>query len=124
MKDKKVADQNIKERDVSGKVFYIDHIATPIKNENGDVTGTLVLIIDITRYKKQEEELLQHRNHLEEMVLSRTKELEESQAKFRALYEQTDRSEKLYRSLLNSSADAIIVYNLDGEVQFLSPSFS
>ena len=48
----------------------------------------------------------------------------ESQAKFRKLYEQTDRSEKLYRSLLDSSADAIVVYNLKGEVQFLSPSFS
>lgn len=113
-----------KRTDVSGKEIYIDHIATPIKNRDGEVTGTLVLIIDITHLKKQEEELLQHRNHLEEMVVDRTKDLEESQAKFRALYEQTNRSEKLYRSLLNSSADAIVVYNLEGQVQFLSPSFS
>jgi len=110
--------------DVSGKKIYIDHIATPIKNEAGEVTGTLVLIIDITHLKTQEKELLQHRNHLEEMVTARTKELEESQARFRALYEQADRSEKLYRSLLNSSADAIIVYDLEGEAQFVSPSFS
>lgn len=112
-----------KRTDVSGNEIYIDHIATPIKNSDGDVTGTLVLIIDITHLKTQEAELLQHRNHLEEMVVDRTKELEESQANYRALYEKTDRSEKLYRSLLDSSADAIVVYNLVGEVQFLSPSF-
>ncbi len=110
--------------DTSGNDIYIDHIATPIKNDDGEVTGALVLIIDITHLKTQEEELLQHRNHLEEMVIDRTKDLEESQEKFRALYEQTDRSEKLYRSLLSSSADAIVVYNLEGEAQFLSPSFS
>ena len=109
---------------VSGEEIYIDHIATPIKNEHGEITGTLVLIIDITRYKKQEIELLQHRNHLEDMVENRTKELAESQERLHAFYEQTERSEKLYRSLLNSSADAIAVYNLAGEVQFLSPSFS
>ena len=65
-----------KRTDVSGKEIYIDHIATPIKNEAGDVTGTLVLIIDITHLKTQEEEVLKHRNHLEEMVADRTKELE------------------------------------------------
>ena len=107
-----------------GKEIYIDHIATPIRNLDGNVIGTLVLIIDITKQKTQEKELLEHRTNLEGMVVARTKELQDSQAKFRALYKQSRRAEKLYLSLLNSSADAIVIYNMDGEVQYLSPSFS
>ena len=113
-----------KRTDVSGKEIYIDHIATPITDNVGRITGSLVLIIDITRHKLQELELLEHRHNLEEMVVARTKELKESQDRYRELYEQSSRSEKLYRSLLNSSADAIVIYNLEGEVQYLSPSFS
>ena len=109
---------------VAGEEIYIDHIATPIKDQEGRVTGTLVLIIDITRHKTQERELLEHRNNLEEMVASRTQELHDTQERYRLLYEKSNASEKLYRSLLNSSADAIIVYNLEGEVQYLNPSFS
>ena len=112
-----------KRKDASGKEIYIDHIATPIKDTDGNVTGTLVLIIDITRYKKQEKELLEHRTNLEKMVFARTKDLNESKTRYRRLYEKASRAKKLYRSLLNSSADAIVIYNLEGEVQYLSPSF-
>ncbi len=113
-----------KRTDVTGKEIYIDHIATPIKDARGNTTGSLVLIIDITRLKTQEKELRAHRSNLEKMVAERTRELEESEARYRELYEQASRSEKLYRSLLNSSADAIVIYDLEGEVQYLSPSFT
>ncbi|MCG6892866.1 MAG: PAS domain S-box protein [Desulfobacteraceae bacterium] len=110
--------------DSSGKEIFIDHIATPIRDAAGNITGSLVLIIDITRYKLQERELREHRDHLEERVITRTQELQESQENYRRLYEKTSRSEKLYRTLFNASADAIVIYNLKGEVQFLSPSFT
>ncbi len=113
-----------KRTDVKGREIYIDHIATPIKDDQGNITGSLVLIIDITTAKTQEIELLAHRNNLEKMVADRTRELEESETRYRELYEQSSRAEKLYRSLLNSSADAIVIYNLEGEVQYLSPSFT
>ena len=113
-----------KRTDISGQEIYIDHIATPIKDTDGNVIGTLVLIIDITRHKTQEKELLEHRNNLEAMIVARTKALKNSQARYRELYKKSSRAEKLYRSLFNSSADAIVIYNLGGEVQYLSPSFS
>ncbi|MCP3955754.1 MAG: PAS domain S-box protein, partial [Desulfobacterales bacterium] len=113
-----------KRTDVTGKEIYIDHIATPIKDAAGNTTGSLVLIIDITPAKTQEMELLAHRNNLEKMVVERTHEVEASEASYRELYEQSSQSEKLYRSLLNSSADAIVIYNLEGEVQYLNPSFT
>lgn len=113
-----------KRTNMEGKEIYIDHIATPVKNKNDELTGSLVLIIDITCYKQQEQELAEHRNNLEKLVATRTKDLENNQAKYSALYKQSRRAEKLYRSLLNSSADAIAVYDMDGRVKYLSPSFS
>lgn len=110
--------------DATGKEIYIDHLATPIKDADGTITGSLVMVIDITRHKRQEQEVLKHRGRLEEMVVERTWELEKSQAKYRDLYEQASRAEKLYRSLLNSSADAIAIYDLDGKAQYISPSFT
>ncbi|MFC1836758.1 PAS domain S-box protein, partial [Thermodesulfobacteriota bacterium] len=50
--------------------------------------------------------------------------LRESQANFRNLYEESKRGEELYRSLLDSSPDAIVVYDLDGKVQYTNNSFT
>ncbi len=46
-----------KRKDIHGNVIYIDHIATPIKDKNGNLTGGLVLINDMTRYKETEKKL-------------------------------------------------------------------
>jgi len=50
--------------------------------------------------------------------------LKESERKYIQLYEESKRREELYRSLLNSSADAIVVYDIEGYVQYVSPAFT
>ncbi len=50
--------------------------------------------------------------------------LRRSEEKYRALYEETKRAEELHRSLLNSSADAIVTYDLEGRVTYVSPVFT
>jgi PAS domain S-box-containing protein len=50
--------------------------------------------------------------------------LRESEEKYRKLYEESKRAEEIYESLLNSSADAIIIYDLEGRTQYVSPSFT
>ncbi|MBN2126591.1 MAG: PAS domain S-box protein, partial [Deltaproteobacteria bacterium] len=52
------------------------------------------------------------------------KDLRESEERYRDLYEASKRQEELYRSFLNSSADAIIIYDRQGEAQYVSPSFT
>lgn len=110
--------------DASGKKIYIDHIATPIKDSKGCLTGVLVLVIDITSQKRLEKELVRHRDRLENIVKKRTDALEKSEEKYRSLYEKSKRSEALYKSLLNSSADAVAIYDLEGKLQYINPSFT
>ncbi len=50
--------------------------------------------------------------------------LKESEAHYRKLYEKSRREEQLYRSLLHSSADAIVIYDVEGRAQYVSPTFT
>lgn len=56
---------------------------SPIKNEQGNHSGTLAMLTDITARKLAEQELAHHRDHLEELVSARTRELEESLERLR-----------------------------------------
>jgi len=50
--------------------------------------------------------------------------LRQSEERFRHLYEESKRAEELYRSLHNSSPDAIVIYDLEGKTQYLNDSFT
>ena len=50
--------------------------------------------------------------------------LRQSEEEYRRLFEESKRAEELYRSLLNSSVDAIVLYDLEGNVRFVNPSFT
>lgn len=52
------------------------------------------------------------------------KALRRSEDRYRRLYDEATRREQLYRSLLQSSADAVIIYDLEGTVQYVSPAFT
>lgn len=70
--------ENIEERYVQdGQDVWVNTIKTPLKDELGNITGILGIFWDFTERKQAEEELAKHREHLEELVKKRTKELEE-----------------------------------------------
>ncbi len=48
--------------------------------------------------------------------------LRESERLYRNLFEQARKQEELYLSFLNCSADPIVVYDMEGRVQFLNPA--
>jgi PAS domain S-box-containing protein len=50
--------------------------------------------------------------------------LRKSEEKFRTLYDETKRAEEVYRSLLHTSADAIALYDLQGNAQYINPAFT
>jgi two-component system, cell cycle sensor histidine kinase and response regulator CckA len=111
-------------KDVSGKTIYIDHIATPIKKKDGQLIGCLIVIIDITERKLMETELKKHRTMLEKMVSNRTKALRYNEEKYRQLYNESKKAEAVYSSLINSSADAIVIYDMKGRAKFVSSAFT
>ncbi len=50
--------------------------------------------------------------------------LKQSEEQFKKLYEESRKAEEVYRSLIHSSADAIVLYDLLGNVKYISPVFT
>ncbi len=58
-----------------GKKTWLDTCKIPLHDEDGQVSGIIGTVEDITTRKQAEEELIQHRNHLKDLVEERTVEL-------------------------------------------------
>ena len=50
--------------------------------------------------------------------------LKKSRLRYRKLYNEAHKAEELYQSLLNSSADAIMLLDIESKVQFVNPAFT
>ena len=48
----------------------------------------------------------------------------DNQKKYKLLYKKSKMEEHLYRSLIESSADAIVIYDLEGNAKYVSPRFT
>ncbi|MFC1579498.1 PAS domain S-box protein [Thermodesulfobacteriota bacterium] len=76
------------------------------KDTIGSISGIRSTLQDITERKKAENAL------------------KESEEKYRMLYEKSKKAEEVYRSLLHTSADAIVIYDLKGNVIYVNPLFT
>lgn len=89
-------------KDGSTRWFHLLATTIPYKGQSAEMGN----MADITKRKHTE------------------KALRESQEKYRDLYEESKRGEELYRSLLDSSPDAVVVYDLLGRSQYVNNSFT
>ena len=52
------------------------------------------------------------------------KALRKSEEKYRKLHNESKKAAQVYHSLLETSADAVIVYDMEGKVNYINPSFT
>ncbi len=67
-----------------GSEYPIADSGAPIRNHEGDIIGVILVFRDVTEEYRLQAELLQHREHLEELVEARSRELAQSNAALRA----------------------------------------
>ncbi len=61
-----------------GTIFPVEETLSAIKAHDGSIWGFVAIIRDITERKETEKKLAEHREHLEEIVAQRSRELEEA----------------------------------------------
>jgi PAS domain S-box-containing protein len=76
--------------DVSGSRICIDHIATPITDNQGVLSGVLVLLVDITNRKRLEEALERQHIRLAQIVSKQNDALADGDRKFQAIFNQAN----------------------------------
>jgi PAS domain S-box-containing protein len=78
--------------------------------------------------EKMEVKILSQSNAALQMEIVKREKIEaalrKSQDKNKYLYEEAIHAKEVYRSLLHSSADAIVIYDLEGTVEYISPVFT
>jgi PAS domain S-box-containing protein len=80
-----------------GEIRWIEHACQPVVDEQGVFLGYRASNRDVTERKRAEEELLQYREHLEELVTERTAELTSTNAALRMEIAERQRVEKALR---------------------------
>jgi PAS domain S-box-containing protein len=65
--------------DIKGNPYWVEIVATPIKDEKGNVTSAAEVAIDITEKKNLQQKLAQYSRSLEKIVEERTEQLKQTQ---------------------------------------------
>jgi PAS domain S-box-containing protein len=66
---------------IHGKPYYVELIATPLKDKDGNVTAALEFVIDIAEKKHMQSKLTEYSQKLEKLVDERTEQLNQTQIK-------------------------------------------
>ncbi len=89
-----------------GTILSVRESARAIRDELGNVLYYEGTVEDITERKRAEQELRRHKEHLEEMVATRTRELEANNEALRT-------AELRFRSLIEQTTEAVFCYEYD-----------
>jgi PAS domain S-box-containing protein len=111
----------------SGETRWRRLVKVPWKNETGDILGVISWSEDITERKKVKEELLNYRDHLEELVEQHTAELKRANEQLqRDIGERKQmeaalrESEQKYRSMMEAMDDAVYICSPDYYITYMN----
>ena len=98
-----------------------DMRVTPLRDDRGRLVGRLIVLHDITRQKKIEEEIRALNQTLEERVKQRTDMLELEITEHRQAREALLKSEEKYRVLVEDINDVIFMADTNGYFTYINP---
>ncbi|MFX1450783.1 MAG: PAS domain S-box protein [Promethearchaeota archaeon] len=116
----------IKHKD--GHYIYLEVNGRSFKDSDGRLK-ILTISRDITEKKAAEMELMEYRQHLEQMIEDRTRELVIANKQLqlevderKKVENELKRSEEKFKSIADLSQDIIVRANLDGKITFANPA--
>lgn len=112
-------------------VTYWDWTLAPVKNQEGQVQGLVLSLVDVTEARRLAEALRRARDELELRVQERTAELAQANAALRAEISERERmadelrtSEELFRQLAENIREVFWVVAPEGEqIIYVSPTY-
>lgn len=103
-----------------GKGAYLWLKASPLYDNDGNLVGGIESIRDITRQKEMEQELINHQNHLEDLIKLRTEELNNTNLLLQREINQKKRAEEALKEskdrlslIFNNSSDLIFLMKIE-----------
>lgn len=112
----------------NGSILWFRDEAAVVQDESGDPLVQQGILVDITRNKQMEEELREHRSRLEELVISRTRQLTIANEELRLYIDELERmKEALFKekersqATLESIGDAVITTDAAGRIEYMNP---
>ena len=109
----------------NGEIRWIDLQTSEIVWEGNP--ATLCFFTDITQHKKYEKELSGYRNNLEEIILKRTQELQETSKQLCVEISKREKTESVlhensdtYRKILNDIQEGFFEISLSGKLHFFN----
>ena len=99
-------------------LYWVSASVAPIKDQEGSITHFVDVAEDITGRKKTEAELEKYKNHLEDLVKERTKELHRAKEDTEATNQELKISEERFRSLVANIPGAVYRCDLDEHLTF------
>ncbi|MEW5745735.1 MAG: MASE3 domain-containing protein [Nitrospirota bacterium] len=110
----------------SGEEWIGRFSAAPVVNSRGEIILAITTLQDVTAQKQLENELKRHRDNLEELVQKRTAALTASNEQLAYEINQRIETEAEHARLvaaIESAAEAIVVTDTRGFVQYVNPAF-
>lgn len=89
-----------------GSIIWVENRSRTVRSDDGSIRYIEGSLIDITERKAAQQAL------------------HESERRYKTLYEEAEQSKELYRSLLHSSADAIVICDTRLQTTYVSPVFT